>query len=543
MNVLIIGGVAGGASAAARLRRLDESAEIVVLERGGYISFANCGLPYHVGDVIHERDDLLLMTPEKMKARFDIDVRVRNVAVAIDTEKRVVTVRAEGGEYEESYDELLIATGSSPVIPHVPGIDDENIHVLWNIDDVDRIKGIIDMEKPESAVVVGGGFIGLEMAENLAHRGVSVTIAEALDQVMAPFDPEMAEILHKNIRDNGVALRLGDGVEAFEKEDGRTVVVLSSGDRIKADMVILSIGVRPNSALAEAAGIKTNERGGIITDDMMRTSAPHVWAVGDAVEVEDLITREKTMVPLAGPANKQGRLAAANMLGGEERYRGTMGTSVAKVFDLTAASTGLNEKKLTAGGAVRGRDYEKVIIAQKSHAGYYPGAENMIIKLLFDMRGKVLGAQIAGREGVDKRIDTIAVTISFGGSIYDLKDLELAYAPPYSSAKDPVNMAGFTAENLLNDMVRFVSKDELDGKLLLDVREENEVSEFAFPDAMVLPFSRLRKEIDSIPKDRPVVVTCAVGVRAYNVSRILTQHGFEDVSVLAGGAAFYRMTV
>lgn len=540
MKVVIIGGVAGGAGAAARLRRLDDDAEIIMLERGGYISFANCGLPYHVGDVIVDREELLLQDPQKMKAARNIEVRINSEALAIDPEKKTVTVRGPEGEYEESYDELIIATGSSPVRPPIPGIDAEGIQVLWNVDDVDRIKALVDVKKPEKAVVVGGGFIGLEMAENLHARGVNVSLVEALNQVMAPFDPEMAQILHQNIEENGVELCLGDGVDHFEEAGGKTGVVLASGKKIDADLVILAIGVKPNSELAKAAGLELNARGGIVVDEMMHTSAPHIWAVGDVIEVDHFVTGEKTMIPLAGPANKQARIVADNIMGGHVRYRGSMGTSVAHVFDMTAASVGLNEKALKAKGLEKGKDYHAFVITQKSHAGYYPGAVPIFIKLIFKPDGKILGAQAAGQKGVDKRIDTIATTIALDGTVADLANLELAYAPPYSSAKDPVNMAGFAAENLLAGRVAFTSPLDLDGKLVLDVRRDDEIEEFAVPGATWIPLGQLRRRYEELPKDKPIAVMCAVGVRAYNAALFLKHVGFKDVTVIEGGINFYK---
>jgi len=543
MKTLIIGGVAGGATAAARLRRLDEGMEIVVLERGGYISYANCGLPYYVGDVIQERANLLLQTPELMKARFHIDVRVRSEALKIDPETKTVLVRGPEGEYEESYDELILATGSSPLKPPIPGIDGEGIYSLWNVEDVDRIRGIVDQEKPATAAVIGGGFIGLEMAENLHARGIKVAVIEALDQVMAPVDPEMAALLHENMDRNGVALFLGNGVDHFERVGHQTAVHLAKGDVVKADMVILSIGVRPNSQLAREAGLALNQRGGIVVDKEMRTSAPHIWAVGDVVEVDHLISGQRTMIPLAGPANKQGRIVADNICGAHKEYKGSMGTSVAQVFDLTVAAVGLNEKSLKQQGLKKHKDYESVLISQRSHAGYYPGATQMYLKLLFEPEGKILGAQIVGQDGVDKRIDTIAATISCGGSVEDLKELELAYAPPYSSAKDPVNMLGFTAENVLNGLARFVGREELDGLALLDVREAIERQAAYIPGSVHIPLGELRERLGELPKDQHWAVVCAVGVRAHNAARILMQSGFEKVSILEGGMGFYQSQV
>ncbi|MGI6721882.1 MAG: FAD-dependent oxidoreductase [Anaerovoracaceae bacterium] len=543
MKTLIIGGVAGGASAAARLRRLDEKMDIVIVERGEYISYANCGLPYHVGDVIKEKSTLLLQTPQRMKERFNIDVRVNSEAISVDADKKLVRVRGPKGEYDEAYDELLLATGSSPLKPPIPGIDGKAIYTLWNVGDATRIRGIVDQNKPQTAAVIGGGFIGLEMAENLHKRGIAVSIIEAQDQVMAPLDFAMAQLLHENIAANGVALYLGDGVASFEEKDGGQVISLASGRKVQADMVILSIGVRPNSELAKAAGLELNERGGIKVDGQMRTSKPHIWAVGDVIEVSHRITGEKTMIQLAGPANKQGRIAADNICGGHEVYPGSMGTSVAQVFDMTAASTGLNEKTLKRQGKEKNRDYYAVVISQKSHAGYYPLAVPMFLKLIFDKKGKILGAQIVGRDGVDKRIDTIATALGLSGTVKDLKEMELAYAPPYSSAKDPVNMLGFTAENVLRGLARFVSYDELEGMTVLDVSEDAERQVFAMPGSLHIPLGQLRGRMDELPKDQPLAVYCAIGVRSYNAARILMQSGFEDVSILEGGSSFYRSCI
>ena len=543
MKTLIIGGVAGGATAAARLRRLDESMEIVILERGGYISYANCGLPYYVGDVIKDRANLLLQTPEVMKARFNIDVRVRNEALKIDKEAKKVLVRGPEGEYEEIYDELIIATGSSPLKPPIPGIDSEGIYSLWNVDDVDRIRGIVDEVKPRSAAVIGGGFIGLEMAENLHARGIKVAVIEALNQVMAPVDLEMAKLLHENMDMNGVTLYLENGVDHFERKGNQVEITLAKGDVVAADMVILSIGVRPNSELAADAGIELNQRKGIVVDKMMRTSAPHIWAVGDVCEVDHLISGERTMIPLAGPANKQGRIVADNICGAQKIYKGSMGTSVAQVFDLTVAATGINEKTLKAKGMEKHKDYETILISQKSHAGYYPLATQMFLKMIFEKNGKILGAQIVGQDGVDKRIDTIATTITNGGDVRTLMELELAYAPPYSSAKDPVNMLGFTAENLLEGKVKFRGYDELEGKTVLDVSEAEERMVFSIPGSIHIPLGQIRDRLTEIPKDKEIVIYCAIGVRSYNAARILSQCGFDKVSVLEGGVSFYKSMI
>ena len=551
-KTVIIGGVAGGATTAARLRRKDESMEIVLLERGEYISYANCGLPYHVGDVIKNRESLLLQTPEAMKKKFNIDVRVQNEAVKINPEDQTVTIKdlKKGIEYEESYDYLVIATGSSPVVPPIPGIDGPDIYTLWTVPDTDRIKKVIEIKKPKTAAVIGGGFIGLEMAENLNRAGLQVSIVEMQDQVMAPLDFEMAQLLHENIEMNGVSLLLGDGVASFEHKDGKTLITLNSGKELQTDMVLLSIGVRPNSELAGEAGLKLNGRGGILVDEMLRTSEENIYAVGDVIEVENYVLKEPAMIPLAGPANKQGRICADNIAGGQKKYKGTLGTSVAQVFDLTAAAAGVNEKMLIRKGKVRGKDYETVLINQKSHAGYYPGAVPVTLKLLFDLDGNILGAQAVGQEGVDKRIDVLAGAMRSGNTIYDLEELELAYAPPYSSAKDPVNMLGFTAENVLEKMVSFMSCRELDDRIetegwekdltILDVTEEMERMVFHIPGSVHIPLGQLRQRMSELPKDRLIVTYCAVGVRSYNAARILKQNGFSDVKVLEGGTSFYQ---
>lgn len=544
-RTVIVGGVAGGASCAARLRRLDAEREIIILERGEYISYANCGLPYHVGDVIRNRNALLLMTPERMKERFNIDVRVKNEVISIDRRNKKVTVRRtdSGESYEQPYDELVIATGSSPLRPRIPGIESQRIKTLWTVPDTDEIRSMIMSGSIKKAAVIGGGFIGLEMAENLHHAGVDVSLIEAMDQVMAPVDYEMAQMLHDNIRQNGVSLYLSDGVESFDDDGKQVTVHLKSGRAVKADMVILSIGVRPNSSIAKEAGLKLNERGGIVTDEHMRTDDPSIYAVGDVIEVEDFVFKGRTMVPLAGPANKQGRIAADVIAGKDAAYRGTQGSSVAKVFDLTVASTGTNEKTLIKRGMSKGKDYESLIITQNSHAGYYPGATPMTLKLLFDRTsGKIFGAQIVGREGVDKRIDTIGVAMRLGGTAYQLKDLELAYAPPYSSAKDPVNMAGYVAENIRDGLVRIAAfdapKTEKDAQLL-DVREEAEVTAYSVPDSTNIPLGTLRERLHELDRSRKVIVFCAVGVRAYNGARILMQNGFKDVEIYPGGVRLY----
>ena len=547
-KVLIVGGVAGGASAAARLRRLDENAEIIMFERGAYISYANCGLPYHVGGVIKSRNALLLQTPEEMNAKYNVDVRIKQEVVSIDREAKTVTVkRTESGEtYTESYDKLVLSTGSSPLKPPIPGIDSPRIMTLWTVPDTDRIRRQVQENGVKSAIIVGGGFIGLEMAENLHHAGLHVTILEMLDQVMATLDFEMAQFLHENLENNGVTLSLGDGVASFEEKDGVVNVTLKSGAKVSAELVVLAIGVRPNSELAKAAGLEVNSRGGIVVDDNLKTSDPDIYAVGDVIEVEDFIDKSRAMIPLAGPANRQGRIAANNIAGGDERYGGTQGTAVAKVFDMTAASTGANEKTLIRRGLKKGEDYESLIITQNSHAGYYPGAVPMTLKLLFSMDGKkIFGAQIVGRDGVDKRIDTVAVAIRLNGSIYDLKSLELAYAPPYSSAKDPVNMAGFVAENILSGKIALAAWDAVEKSpdaVLLDVREDEERLAFAIPGALGIPLGKLRGRLDEIDRNKEVITFCAIGVRSYNAARILMGHGFKNVKTYPAGTRFYIST-
>ena len=547
-KILIIGGVAGGASCAARLRRLDETAEIIMFERGEYISYANCGLPYYVGGVIRSRDALVTVTPEAFRNKYGVDIRTKNEVLSINKEKKTVTVkRLETGEtYIESYDKLLISTGSSPLRPPIPGIDSPRILTLWNIPDTDRIFETVNSGKMKSAAIIGGGFIGVEMAENLRHKGLDVSIIEMLDQVMAPLDYEMAQLLHENIEQNGVHLHLGDGVSSFSDDGEAVTVTLKSGKTVQADLVILSIGVRPNGELAKNAGLNINGRGGVVVDEYLRTSDPDIYAVGDVIEVEDFQFKDRTMIPLAGPANRQGRLVADNIAGGSRKYEGTQGTSVAKVFDLTAASTGANEKTLIRRGLQKGRDYESVYINQNSHAGYYPGAAPLTMKLLFSKDGRqIFGAQVIGTEGVDKRVDTIAVAIRLNGSVSDLKMLELAYAPPYSSAKDPVNMAGYTAENVLEGKVVFSSWDAVEKNpdaILLDVREDAELMAFDLPGSVQIPLGELRSRLSELDKNREIITFCSIGVRSYNAARVLMQHGFEKVLLYPAGTRFYQST-
>lgn len=550
-KTVIIGGVAGGATAAARLRRRDEEMEIIVFEKGEEISYANCGLPYYIGDVIKSRDALLLQTPAGMKAKFNIDVRVNSEVVKISPEEKKVIVKKVGEvePYEESYDTLIIATGSSPIRPSIEGIDAPNVFVLWNVPDTDAIKEFINKEKPKSAAVIGGGFIGIEVAENLHAAGLSVTMIEMQNQVMPTLDYEMAQLLHEQIRDQGVELILSDGVKALEHGE-KTRIIQNSGNSCTVDMVIVSIGIRPNSKLAKEANLLLNERGGIVVNEFLQTSDPSIYAVGDVIEVVNPILSNKTMIPLAGPANKQARIVADNIVGDKLKYPGTMGTSVAKVFDFTSASVGVNERMLMQLGKRKEIDYHTALIYQKSHAGYYPGATTLALKLIFDAKGKIYGGQIVGVEGTDKRIDTLATVMKLGGNVHDLTELELAYAPPFSSAKDPINMLGFTAENILNGLTSFIEWEELDKILaedelskdyiVLDVTEEVERMVYQIPKSYHIPLGKLRQRFDELDKNKTIVPYCAIGVRSYNAARILKQHGFDKVKVLSGGTSFYK---
>lgn len=544
MKVIIVGGVAGGASCAARLRRLDESAQIIMIEKGPYISFANCGLPYHVGGVIDKREKLLLQTPESFHARFNVDVRVDSEVKSIDRAAKTVTVVRGGHTYDESYDVLVLSPGSTPIVPNLPGIGSRRIKSLWNIPDMDAIIAEMRQAEAKTAVVVGGGFIGIEMAENLKHAGLAVTLVEMLEQVMPPIDYEMAQILHKHLVDNGVTLALSERVERFE-ETARGVNVVTDKHSIPADIVILAIGVKPNTAFAAQSGLKVNARGGIIVDLSLKTSDGNIYAVGDAVEIENYVTRERAMIPLAGPANKMGRMAADNICGMNRTYRGTLGSAVAKVFDLTVASAGLNERQLKDAGKKLHEDFGVTIIHPLSHAGYYPGGMPLTLKLLFSKPdGRVLGAQAVGYNGVDKRIDVTAAAMRFNATVYDLEELELCYAPPYSSAKDPVNMAGFSAENILSGLVKSVTFGELrqlKDAVYLDVRTAAEVSMGAVAGSVNIPVDSLREKMLSLDKDKTYVIYCAVGIRAYIAARMLMQNGFRDVRNLAGGYTTYRV--
>jgi NADPH-dependent 2,4-dienoyl-CoA reductase/sulfur reductase-like enzyme/rhodanese-related sulfurtransferase len=547
MRLVIVGGVAGGASAAARARRLSEDAEIVLFERGADISFANCGLPYYLGEVIAERDKLLVVTPARMKNRYKIDVRTGSSVQSIDRKLKRVRVHelATGRIYDESYDKLILAPGAAPILPALPGIELLGIHTLRNMADVDRIKSVLDHGIDE-AVVVGAGFIGLEMVENLVGRGIRVTLIELQDQVLPPLDAEMTTPIANHLREKGVSLLLNDSAEGFESDQGRLVVRLKSGRRVSGQVVILGIGVRPENRLAVEAGLDVGHHGGIRVNEHMRTADPDIYAVGDAVEITDFVTGESTQVPLAGPANRQGRIAADRIFGRASRYRGTQGTAIVRVFDRTAAMTGASEKTLRR----LARPYRKVYVHPTQHAGYYPGAEAMTIKLLFEPEnGRVLGAQIVGSEGVDKRIDVLAVAIQAGMTALDLEEMELAYSPQYGSAKDPINMAGFVAAGLLRGDHPQVSVDRLsemehrgagEQPILLDVRTPEEYGRGHIPGARNIPLDELRDRLDEVPKDQPVVAYCQVGQRGYLATRMLIQEGY-DASNLSGGFRAYQM--
>ena len=547
MKVLIVGGVAGGATAAARLRRLDEKAEIIILERGGYISYANCGLPYYIGGTITDPNALTLQTPESFWQRFRIEVRVKNEVTVIDPVRKVVTVRrlATGNTYEESYDKLVLSPGAKPVRPPFPGVDDPAVFTLRTVEDTWKIHDYIHSSRPRRAVVIGGGFIGLEMAENLMSLGLTVTLAERLPQVLAPLDYDMACGLHAYLRDKGLNLRLGSSVEGFSRQGGRLLVRFQEGEPLETDLVILAIGVAPDTQLAKEAGLALGARGSIIVNDRMESSQPDIYAVGDAVEIPNLITGRPSLVPLAGPANKQGRIAADNICGKDSRYTGAQGSSVLKLFEMTAAATGLNEAAAQAAGL----SYDRVVLYSPSHATYYPGASNMTLKVLFDPHsGKLLGAQSVGFDGVDKRMDVLAAAIRGGMTAQDLAELELCYAPPYSSAKDPVNMAGYVIGNLLDGGVRQFHWQDVeslprDGSItLLDVRTPGEFGRGHISGAVNIPLDGLRENLSALDRDKPVYVNCHSGLRSYIACRILTQHGFSCYN-LSGGYRFYHLVM
>jgi NADPH-dependent 2,4-dienoyl-CoA reductase/sulfur reductase-like enzyme/rhodanese-related sulfurtransferase len=537
-RVLIVGGVAGGASAAARIRRLSEDAQIVIFERGEHISFANCGLPYHIGHVIPQRDRLLVQTPQQMKKRYRVDVRTGSEVVRIDRQNRSVVVRDLAGnrEYTEPYDVLVLSPGAEPVRPKIPGVDAGRVFTLRSMSDMDAIKRVVDEEKPAGAVVVGGGYIGLEMTEALVERGLKVSLVELEPQVMGTVDPEMAFPLHQELRSHGVELLLSTSVTGIRQAGDKILdVQLSDGRTRQASLVLLAIGVRPEVALARDAGLAVGARGGIAVSAQMQTSDPNIYAVGDAVEVLDFVGGQPSLIPLAGPANRQGRIAADNIFGRPSAYHSTQGTAICKVFSYAAATTGLNEKMLKR----MGRRYEKVYVHPAHHAGYYPGASQMSLKLLFDPQdGKILGAQAVGTAGVDKRIDVIAVAMRAGMTVRELQDVELCYAPPFGSAKDPVNYAGFVASNVMSGDMPICHasdmRDPTNNKVLLDVRTPSEVKAGTIPGAVNIPVDELRDRLHELPRDKEILAFCQVGLRGYLACRTLTQNGFQCRNLTGG---------
>ena len=543
MKVVIVGGVAGGASAAARLRRLDESAEIIMFERGEYISFANCGLPYYIGGEITKKSALTLQTPQSFNARFNVDVRVNSEVTSIDPKAKTVTVRSKDrGEYTESYDKLILSPGAAPIRPPMEGADNARVFTLRNIPDTIKIREYVEEEFPASAVVVGGGYIGVEMAENLKNAGVAVTIVELADHVIAPLDYDMACDVHRYLKEKGVGLILKNGVQAIKEEGGKLKLTLSDGE-IETDMVIMAVGVRPDTALAKDAGLELNKRGAIVVNEHMLTSNPDIYAVGDAVEVTDFVTGEKAYIPLAGPANKQGRIAADNICGIPTTYKNTLGSAVLKIFDMTVATTGVNERAAKAAGL----DYDKVYTYSNSHASYYPGSTGMSIKTLYEKgTGKILGAQIVGFDGVDKRCDVLATAIRAGMTAKDLTELELCYAPPFGSAKDPVNFVGYVIENTLAGRVKNFFWDDVaklprDGSVtLLDVRTDLERENGQYIEGFIhIPVDELRARAGELDKSKPVYIHCRTGLRSYVACCMLAGMGFDCYN-LSGGWRLYE---
>ncbi|MBT2689002.1 CoA-disulfide reductase [Bacillus sp. ISL-47] len=541
-KIIIVGGVAGGATTAAKMRRLDEEAEIIMFERGEFISFANCGLPYYIGEVINERSKLLVQTVEGMKQRYNMDIRNFTEVTSIDREQKKITAKnvQTGQEYSEAYDFLILSPGAKPIVPPIEGLKSSNVFTLRNIPDMDKIKGFVEGKSPRTAVVIGGGFIGLEMAENLKEAGLAVTIVEKSPQVMGPLDPEMAGIVQNHLVEKGINLVLNNGIEKVQQNGQQ--VVLESGDMLESDLIILAIGVSPENTLAKAADLELGDRGGIKVNEYLQTSDPSIYALGDAIEVKDYVNGTPTMIPLAWPANRQAHIVAHSINGKDIKYPGTMGTSIVKIFDLTAALTGNNEKALRRLGV----KYEAVHIHPLSHAGYYPGASQISIKLLFDKEtGKIFGAQAVGEDGVDKRIDVIATAIKGGLTVHDLQELELAYAPPFSSAKDPVNMAGYVASNIVDGMIETVQWDEIDdiireGGYLLDVRTVKEFENGHIAGAVNIDLDQLRDRLAELPQDKTIHINCQVGLRGYLASRILKQNGFR-VKNLTGGYKTYAI--
>lgn len=547
LKYLIIGGVAGGATAAARLRRIDENAEIILFEKGKHISFANCGLPYYIGNTIEQREALFLQTPTSFGDRFNVDVRNNQEVISIDPNKKSVQVkRANGKIYEETYDKLLLSPGANPFIPKIEGVDSEGIFTLRNVEDTDRIKNYAINHKIQHAVVIGAGFIGLEMVENLHHLGIQVSIVEMANQLMPTLDYEMAAFIKMEMVSQHVKMHLGTSATRFYKENNKLQISLSNGETLSADMVILSVGVRPNTALAQSAGIKLGITGGIWVDEYLQTSVPDIYAVGDVIEYPHPITRKPWLNFLANPANRQGRIVADNIVWGNKiSYEGAIGTAIAKVFNMTAASTGLSEKKLQQEQI----PYLTSITHSNSHAGYYPNAQMMALKLTFSPEsGKIFGAQIVGYDGVDKRIDQIALLIKNGGTIHDLTLVEHAYAPPFSSAKDPVAIAGYVACNVYDGLMptitwRDLAEQKLPEGTLIDVRTLQEFTEGAIPNAIHIPVDELRERLDEIPEDKPIYLYCGVGLRGYVALKILTQSGFKNVYNLSGGYRTYATAI
>jgi len=544
MKVVIVGGVAGGATAAARIRRLDESAQILVFERSGYVSYANCGLPYYIGGVITDPEELTLQTPESFWERFRVEMKVRHEVTSIHPEQKTVTVRnlETGAVFEESYDKLLLSPGARPTQPDLPGIGLDRLFTLRTVEDTFRIHDFVRQQKPRSVVLAGGGFIGLELAENFREQGIEVTIVQRPRQLMSPFDPEMAAFLHAKMRKKGIRLMLGSSVEGFQEKSGTIQVLLKGEEPVSADMAVLAIGVTPDTPLAREAGLELGIKGSILVNDRMETSVPDIYAVGDAVQVKHFVTGEDALISLAGPANKQGRIAADNICGGDSRFSGSLGSSVIKLFDMTAASTGINERAARKAGI----DCDKVYLSPSSHAGYYPGARVMTMKVLFEKGTfRLLGAQIVGYEGVDKRIDVLAAAIHAGMSAADLKELDLAYAPPYSSAKDPVNMAGFMIENISKGYLKQFFWDELDtlpmdgSAVLLDTRTKEEFGNGHIDGFVNIPVDELRERLGELETGKPVYVICQSGLRSYIACRILMQHGF-DCRNFSGGYRLYQ---
>ena len=547
MKVVIVGGVAGGASAAARIRRLDESAEIIVFEKTGYISYANCGLPYYIGDVITDSSDLTLQTPESFWTRFRILVKVNHEVTNIDVTQKTVTVKnlLTGTEWEEPYDKLLLSPGAKSVRPNLPGIDSEKIFSLRTVEDTFRIHDYLEKTKVQSAVIVGGGYIGIEVAENLKEKGLNVTIVQRPNQLMNTLDYDMASFVHSKLRAKGISLRLNSNVTSFRQDGERIVTLLEDNSEIAADMVLLAIGVAPENSLAKQAGLKLGVKGSIVVNDRMETSVQDIYAVGDAIQVKHFVTEEDTVIALAGPANKQGRIAADNICGGDSHYQGSMGSSIIKIFDMTVAGTGLTEKVAKSMGI----DCESVVLSPASHAGYYPGAKVMTMKVIFEKESlKLLGAQIVGLEGVDKRLDVLATAMHAGMKANMLKDLDLAYAPPFSSAKDPVNMAGFMIENIRNGFVKQYHWDEIadlprDGSVtLLDARTVWEYQQGHIDGYINIPVDDLRERMNEIDDSKPVYVICQSGLRSYIACRILTQNGFDCYN-FSGGYRFYASVI